>query len=290
MNNLSNNFRKHLSSEQKAQHAKLSRDEKRRWLLQWVIDPETCSREGFNRSVAYNSDENISDAQWITNEQLAGPHYLNSLAHAEIITAAGDLEEQPSRYPSLASKGIKEYRVATEILRSLQGAKSESGVSASSELKSSEYVEAKASIDNGFGKPAARRATKQEKPAEGPLAKEVKDTLAKRSSLLRQMKRAIDAYDTQMDCVRDVQIPKLGGKGFPDAMLAFYREKLADLEMATQKAAYATEVIKKDNKDPAALTSMKSDMCDLEALLTDATEHKQAWDKGHGNDLKKLVA
>ena len=44
--------------------------EDNKWLLQWVIDPETSQREGFNRTLAYTADETINDTKWYTLEQL----------------------------------------------------------------------------------------------------------------------------------------------------------------------------------------------------------------------------
>ena len=289
MNNLSNNFRNHLSGEQRAQHARLPKEDKKKWLAQWVIDPETCQREGYNRSFAYTSDESVNDTSWVTLEQLSGPTMMNSMAHAQLVAA--DLESQPSRFPSLAAKGIMEYKMTTEVLRSISGTRGEAGVSATTELKSSEYTEVKASIDAGFGKAAPARRPKAQERVDDPLAKEMKEALAKRSALLRQMKRNTDAYETQLASVEDVMIPKLGAKGFPEAMMAFYRDKIAALGSATQKLkeAYAEHVVKKEDKDPSALATVKADMKELDDLLATATKEKQLFDKTHGTDLKKLA-
>ena len=220
---------------------------------------------------------------------------LNNMKHAEAIVASGELEEQPSKFQALAAIGVKEYKVTSEVLRSLTGCRGEAGVAATSDLKASEYTEVKESIEarcvGVIAKPAPRRAKTQSK-ADDPVAKEMKETLTKRSTTLRQVKKIIDTYEGYVQDIKVKQLPKLVSKGFPLAMHQFYEEKLLDIDASTKslKTAYAERVLKPETTDPSAMASVKEEIAMFQDLIADAQSKKQMFDKKHGNDLKKLIS
>ena len=73
-----------------------------------VLNPALVAAEGFNRSV-FKSETSVEDEMWLTLDQLQGPQFLNSKDHALALVEAGELEERPHEFSSLAQRGIKQY-------------------------------------------------------------------------------------------------------------------------------------------------------------------------------------
>ena len=126
---------------------------------------------------------------WVAAEVLDGPKFMNSTAHAKLLADSGELRDRPSRYAALAKAGVREYEITEEVLRIIQGTRSENGVSATSELQPSEYQDVKRSLEQGLdSKPPPKRRQKEATPID-PRVKELKEANEKRMAALRVMKK-----------------------------------------------------------------------------------------------------
>ena len=56
--------------------------ERRQWLAQYVIDPQTATCEGINNTVAYDEQDNTSANKWVHLSELGGPNFLNDIKAA----------------------------------------------------------------------------------------------------------------------------------------------------------------------------------------------------------------
>ena len=189
MNSLQNNFRNNITPAERQQFSKLQRDDKYAWLSQWLLDPEECKKNGFPKVRAYVQEDSISDNMWATKEQLEGPRFFNSAAIVKILLENEELESKPSRYPSLASLGYLEYRVTEDILRQMNGTRSESGVKASTDVTCDEYTTIKTSLEGAVGVPASKRKAAARDVQIDPRIKELREACGKLAATLRQVKK-----------------------------------------------------------------------------------------------------
>ena len=107
MNALGSAMRSSLCPEAKTAYQGLKSDEDRRsWLQFFVLDPQTCSKEGFNVTKLVEETSHTDETQWVTKEQLAS--ILSSEKHAEHMISS--LPSRPHAVQSLADEGIKQYQ------------------------------------------------------------------------------------------------------------------------------------------------------------------------------------
>ena len=122
-NTLGNTFRNSLTEEQKTTYKTLTTKQKDEWLLQFVLDPQLCSLKGFNTNTAYKDDRNEDKEMWVTEDQLAGPQFLNNATHAALVCKSGELDSKDHHWKALADAGVKEYRVTMSQIKRLKGVK-----------------------------------------------------------------------------------------------------------------------------------------------------------------------
>ena len=94
LNNLANVFRQSMCEAAKKDYLALpSNDARREWLVGFILDPESCTCKGYNKNFAYTDDHTTAADQWLTEEQLASPVWLNSKVHAQAVIR--ELESRP---------------------------------------------------------------------------------------------------------------------------------------------------------------------------------------------------
>ena len=91
-NNFCNTFRNGLGEDDKASYPGMGQADKDAWILQWAIDPVTCSTRGFNRTTVYQDEQIVEEERWVTEEQLAD--VMKSSNHASIAIKAKELPEK----------------------------------------------------------------------------------------------------------------------------------------------------------------------------------------------------
>ena len=92
-NNLLNQFRNQLTGQQRIDYGNMTPEQKHDYCAQWVLDPQLCTTQGFNKSFVFSEVKNKEKVIWVTETQLGGPLYLNSPELATIVTEAKDLED-----------------------------------------------------------------------------------------------------------------------------------------------------------------------------------------------------
>ena len=127
VNAFQNNFRNSLTKQQKGDFSAATRADKRTWMLQWILDPALCQKEGFNVTKTYDTTESRAEDRWVTKEIMSGSRCLNSEAHADALVKSGELEERPHRFGALAAQGILEYLLTDESCSSTAEALHDSG-------------------------------------------------------------------------------------------------------------------------------------------------------------------
>ena len=103
------------NTEKDAEYRALQTDaERRQFLIDYILDPESCcKRIGTNSTSRSTNRRETSKVEWLTEEQLAGPKYLNSAAHAKI--AIKSMRERPHKTNAgLRAAGVKEYEYFKE--------------------------------------------------------------------------------------------------------------------------------------------------------------------------------
>jgi len=82
--------------------------EKRQWLAAFILDPAAgCSKVSNTvKRTTYERNEGVQE--WLTEEQLAGPSYLNSTRHASIAKESMD-SRRFSGNEAMAKEGIMQY-------------------------------------------------------------------------------------------------------------------------------------------------------------------------------------
>eukprot|EP00959_Pyramimonas_sp_CCMP1952_P231532 4839547-Pyramimonas_sp.AAC.1 len=110
LNTLQTTLRKSMSTQDKDKWSTLAPDERREWIAQFITDPSACRRSGYTTTKAVDSRMSEDGEEWVLQSTLAGPLWLNDKETAHILCDSGDLESRPSTYPSLAQKGMKEFK------------------------------------------------------------------------------------------------------------------------------------------------------------------------------------
>ena len=152
-------IRKQLSPEEKDKYTSMPKPDR---IKQRVIDPEDCKCRGYNSSYAYSDTQEKETVGMVSEEELAGPEWLNSKAHAKIVfDSTPDEDKFPHPIPALADAGVKVIEMSKSIMLRRRGTKRENGISAEAGMSSSDFKELRDSIDNGLG---TRRLGSESKP------------------------------------------------------------------------------------------------------------------------------
>ena len=160
MNILQATFRQAMSQDSRETYKALSSDDERRsFVAQYVLDPTLAKTNGFNKKFAFGETASESVEGWITKEELSGPKFLNSKAHAEILIENRELPEREHEIPSLARAGVKQYYYSTKATKKTTGERTEAGTTGDIELKAQEYTEVNAHIDSSFSDGSRKRKT-----------------------------------------------------------------------------------------------------------------------------------
>ena len=293
-NILATTFRNALPAAEKEKYKKLSSDAVRAdWIGQWAMDPEGSVARGFNRTTVTESEVDASRDTWVTEAQLGGPEFLNSVQHANIVINAGDLGEgRPHEYDSLAAAGVLQYKVTTVWLEKMKGVKKEAGVDLKDELTTEQYAEVKSEMDTARTQKVKPVKKLHEKKVEDPLLKELRLANGKLSSSLRSLKRKCDGVADDCENLINETISKLAKKGYPAEMQAFMKSKVTELQQltATTREIYQTFVCEPDATNTADLQRVKDKITKSDESALALAKAVKDFNKAQGADLKKLAA
>lgn len=290
-NVLANSFRSGLSpaaKEMYREQAATDRD-RRDWIAQYVLDPETTTKVGYNRTEAFKSNKNVADELWLTEEQLGSAQFLNSTAQAKVLCESGDLTSREHENPSLAALGIKQYMYVDKKVRREDGTTEIAGVSATtSELTTENYNEVREHIAGSFGKPAQKRkAPPRPKEEESPEVKKFKAECGSRTVALRKCKALTDKASSDIGACK-TYINKLNDKGYPAAIVEFMSTNVSKFQenVADAQKVYAAAIIK-ISKDMAIDDMIACREATEKAIASLELTHGE-FKKGTLTDAKKL--
>lgn len=285
-NNIANVFRQSMSTSAREEYKKVARDDERRaWIAQYIIDPGFASVEGFNVTTAFNKQTAKEEEQWLTQEQLASPVYLNSITHAEAIIK--ELESRPHEYKVLADQGVLQYKFTMTSTQKEHGVVEENGTRATAELKENEYAEVTKDITSNYSRPAKRKAPPKE--AESEEVKRMRCARQLRATTVRKCKALIDKSALDVS-VCETNLAKLQAKGYPGAMTEWYEQKVVQFKesMVQAQAAYSKEATKVDIQPE--LADIEASTRDIDSALQQLDQQYKAFKDSVFCDVKKLVA
>ena len=285
MNLLQSTFRQAMTPSQKQVYMNMpAGDEQRKlWLLQFVVDPKGSIATGFNSTEAFNGQTNVADEAWVTEAQLAGPKWLNSAEHASIMCKSGTMDERPHEEECMCTAGVKHYYASKKKLQKNTGWKAKAGVRCEHELKPEEYSEVNDAICGGQVGQVVRRQPKQRSREEAEASKQAKDAKAKRAAALQRCKKACDRVRDGINSARKNLEIIITTKGYPDAMGTFINGLLDEVQLATDtcKDVHNNEIIKIEQADV--------DSAKLDKAAEELSNVWSSWLAAHGNAIAKLA-
>jgi len=246
-NKLAANFRNSLCQPAKEQYKALKSDaERRKWIHQYVMDPEFGTLTGWNDTRVFAKTTSVDEEEWKTQEQIE--HMLQSKQHAQTIIDSNELESRPHEQCSLARLGVLQYRWISSKVQRAHGQEESAGLRCKADLKASEFTKVKSDmlaegleIPHGTGKKRKVSAPKVKDKADvTPEEQAITAALAEKNNSFRKCKSMLDR------CILDVQIAsqeleKVRGKGCPESMYKFFEAGLAQFKekVKVRQAEYA---------------------------------------------------
>ena len=241
------NYRNTMQPDAKARYRELKSDTERKdWLALYMIDPKTAVCKGYNSTVAFDQEENKGSEQWLSEEQMGGPMFLNSANHAGIIVKGKVLEERDHENPALAAAGVKQYYFSWSRINRSTGVRKEAGVRADAELTPEEYQEtADQMAKQGLEPQVKKPKITHEKKVLSEEQKAEKTANVAKGAALRKLKAKLDKTLNDLDGYEQ-DAKKLPPKGFPQAITEFYLGKIQEQRNLYDpfQRVYAVEVVK----------------------------------------------
>ena len=189
--------------------------------------PTKCNMHRCPEHSCQVRDERPPQGLLAIQRAIGGPKHLNSMAHAEIIIKAEELDSRPHELASLAKENVMQYFFTWSYLEQLTGVKQESKVEATAELKAEEYEEVQRHMVNQQGETTY---TTQGPPRRRLLRippRKRRELLAKRASKLRGMKTRMDKIHNDLTSSENDVDATLRAKGYPNAMIKWSLEKFS---------------------------------------------------------------
>ena len=177
-----------------------------------MLDPEQTTNKGINKNEVFDGEENNSGWRWLTEEQLASPEWLNSVAHAKILVDSGDMTPRPHEWESLAKAGVHQHHFNWSLLNRRTGWKKTAGTLQEVELKPEEVKvvnDSIVSLEAGLAAPVRKKQKTKtaEKPQETEDHKQAKLSKAARTQSLRKLKITVDKGNKDLkDLVFDLNL------------------------------------------------------------------------------------
>jgi len=121
--NLSYQLKAHFPDKATAYTLLATPEENAEWLAAFINDPKTGGSVNTVAHEVRREKQQINDTikVWLTEEQLGGPQFMNSLKHAQLMVQHGSMDSRKSQYVALAEQGVKEFahHVNVETCRKL---------------------------------------------------------------------------------------------------------------------------------------------------------------------------
>lgn len=133
-------FKQQLETERLAEYNALKSDmERRQWLCEYMIDPETAKCQATNTTERATTDDTTEAEVWVTETEYAGPKWLNDKAQAAIAITA--MTSRPhKRNAALRAAGVLEYLVIVDEKKSTTTLRQSAATSATADMSAEQYV------------------------------------------------------------------------------------------------------------------------------------------------------
>ncbi|CAK0810102.1 unnamed protein product [Prorocentrum cordatum] len=125
--------------------------EKIAWLVRFTMDPSSGGCKGTTSTeISRETESGVKDI-WVTQDQLAGPLYLNNRAHADAMIK--DLDSRPhKRSKTLRDMGVLEYHLFLDAEgKIIDRTKDTTSVAAEVDLSTDEYTQIRDAMRQGLG-------------------------------------------------------------------------------------------------------------------------------------------
>ncbi|CAK0848774.1 unnamed protein product, partial [Prorocentrum cordatum] len=279
-------------------------ERKREWLTKFIIDPTSGGCSAGQDTTVGSRDESESLTEWLTEEQLGGPMYLNSPLHASIIVKS--LDCRPHRNGLLAEAGVREYKFSKEILREIEFKNNSSSVSSSVDVNADTYKQIQGAMmgqaissalplsDGAAGESekekkdrerkerAAAKAEKEKQEAQqNPMKAKVDEAKKLLDEQIKKAKAWARSVDDELREIPGYQL-KLQRKGFPQSMGDYLAEQGNQHRLSMEKFANgiyteAKSVKGQSSNDPQVYTTMSDKLKhDLEQETTKFNTFKKS--------------
>ena len=288
LNNLANNMRNTMAVEPKKRYKELKTDEERReWLVYYLIDPKSAVNTGFNKTTAFDEEANKRNEQWITEEQMSGPNYLNSASHAKIVCDSKVFDVQDHEIAALANAGVKQHLFSWSRLERTTGFRKEAGIEATAELTADEYTQMRDHMDQQRLEPQAKKAkTTPKVVSEEEKQNRIANTA--KSAGLRKLKQQIDNVTKELDKLEN-DAATLPNRGYPKELHMFYDGKIKEMRAKVEghHNTYSEHVVKETKMETEEAKALATE---LETSLTNLDTAAAEFNKNTGKNLKLLAA
>ena len=116
-----------------------TRAEKQAWLADYILDPSMATRTyGVNKTTRKTRELDDSTVIWLTETQLAGPMYMNSVEDAKIAVTC--MKERPHKdNEELRKKGVKQYEHRVDQKKHQMVLEKEASVATEANLTAAQY-------------------------------------------------------------------------------------------------------------------------------------------------------
>ena len=289
LNNLANNMRNTMAAEPKKKYKELKTDDDRRdWLVYYLIDPKSAICTGFNKTTAFDEEQNKKKEAWITEEQMGGSKYLNSASHAKLVCDAKIFDVQDHEIEALAAAGVKQHRFSWSQLERTTGFRKEAGITATAELTPEEYAQMRDHMDQQRLEPQAKKAKTTTPKVLSEEEKQNRIANTAKSAGLRKLKQQIDKVATELD-KREADAANLPKRGYPQELQIFYDGKIKEMRTKIEghHNTYSEHVVKETKMETEEAKALATE---LETSLTNLDTAAAEFNKNTGKNLKLLAA
>ena len=174
-NNLGNSFRNSLTPDEKTTHEKVSGDDNRRdWMVRFVLDPYACKLKGTNTHSIANIKRKNDNEQWLMQSQIAGPKFLNSAELAEILCDSGELDSRPNEYKCFRDKNIPQFMFEWSKVNKVLERNDTATVQAETELTPEDFAKVRDGMEQDVFEKPPKKAKQEKKVKKEPESEEDK--------------------------------------------------------------------------------------------------------------------
>ena len=155
-------------------------------------------------------------------------------------------------------------------------------------MKQEEYDQLQKHLGENFGKADKRKKPDSQKP-EDPAKKRRRDATSNRTQKLRKTKCLLDQIHNEMAKLKK-DCEKLRAKSFPEAMVEWCIGKITDFEdhdWDSCQRHYNQEVVKVQS-DSTEIAEIEASAQAFDVALQKLQASWSSWQKGSGNEIKKL--